>query len=59
MQLLVSHFPEKDEMQQSHPKTHLFLFVPTSLSEELVYLHSVPLFMATAALNSDVEKAKG
>lgn len=59
MQLSVSQFPEKDEMQQSHPKTHLLLFVPTSLSEGLVYLHSVPLFVATAALNSDVEKAKG
>lgn len=59
MQLLVSHFPEKDETQQSHPKTHLLLFVPPSLSEELVYLHSVPLFVATAALDSDAGKAKG
>lgn len=59
MQLLVSQFPEKDEMQQSHPKTHLLLVVPPSLSEELVYLHSVPLFVATAALDSDVGKAKG
>lgn len=46
-------------MQHSNHETHLFLLIPTSLSEESVDLRSLPLFVDTAALNSEAGKQGG
>lgn len=35
-------------------KTHLLLFIPTPSSEDIVYLHGLPLLAGTAAPRSDL-----